>query len=200
MTWNLKELLGLVVETIRNPREGASTLLNFTPHRSVLWQMLLLVVVLSVLLAHGTALLIPTNGGDVLSGPFALSPMVTGLTQGALLVIMVYTTYWIGKAFGGTGSFEETLFLITWLQFVLVCLQVIQTFALIAAPPIGGLIGIASLVLFFWLLVNFIAVLHGFSSLGLVLAGILLSAFGVIFGLSILLTLIGITVPGVTDV
>lgn len=200
MTWTLKDILGLVLETIRNPREGASTLLNMTPQRGVLWQMLALVVVLSVLLAHGTALLFAGSSGQAVTGPFQVSPMATGFIQGGLLVIMVYATFWIGRSFGGTGSFEETLLLVTWLQFVLVCLQVAQTAALLVLPPFAGLIGIAALILFFWLLVNFVAVLHGFVSLGMVFLGIILSAFGIAFGLSLILTLIGITVPGVGDV
>ncbi len=104
-----------------------------------------------------------------------------------------------GKGFGGTGSFEETMLLITWLQFILVCLQVAQTLALVLLPPFAGMIGIGALVLFFWLLVNFVAVLHGFTSLGLVFVGIILSFFGVGFGLALILTMIGLT-PGVTNV
>jgi len=46
--------------------------------------------------------------------------------------------------------------------------------------------------LFFWLLVNFIAALHGFTSLGMILVATILSAFGIIFGLSLILTLLGL--------
>jgi len=200
MTWTLKDLLAMVVETIRNPREGAATLLNFAPGRGVIWQMLALVVVLSVLMAHATALLFASPGAEIFAGPLHLSPILTGVVQGSLLVIMVFATYWIGKAFGGTGSFEETLLLLTWLQFVLVVLQVVQTLSLLVLPPLAPIIGMLAMVLFFWLLTNFVAILHGFTSLGLVFVGILLSAFAVVFGLTIILTLIGITVPGMGDV
>lgn len=197
MTWTFKGMLGLVAETIKNPREGASTVLNFAPPRDAIWTMLALVVVLSVMLAQGTSMLF--SSGQSPSGPFALSPLVLGLVQGGLLIVMVYATYWIGKGFGGTGSFEETMLLITWLQFILVCLQVAQTLALVLLPPFAGMIGIGALVLFFWLLVNFVAVLHGFTSLGLVFVGIILSFFGVGFGLALILTMIGLT-PGVANV
>ncbi len=190
MTWTLKDLLGLAVETIKNPREGASTILNFAPPREAIWYMLALVVVLSVILAQATALLVSGGGAN---GPFALSPLMLGFVQGGLLLVMIYATFWIGRAFGGTGSFEETMLLVTWLQFILVCLQVAQTLAMVLLPPFAGLIGIAALFLFFWLLVNFVAILHGFASLGMVFAGIILSFFGIGFGLALILTLIGLT-------
>jgi hypothetical protein len=47
-----------------------------------------------------------------------------------------------------------------------------------------------------WLLTNFVAVIHGFRSLGQVFVMILVSLFVLAFVLSILLTLVGVTVPG----
>jgi hypothetical protein len=64
----------------------------------------------------------------------------------------------------------------------------------------AGIGGIAALALFLWLFVNFVAVLHGFPSLLLVFVGIVVSAFAVVFGLSLILALIGVTVPGAFDV
>jgi hypothetical protein len=195
MTWTLGDVLKLVWDSIKTPQEGASAILNFAPNRVTIWYMLALVVILSVLLAQGTNLLF---GGDV-AGPFTMSPISLGIIQGVLLIVMIYATYWIGRAFGGSGSLEETMLLVTWLQFILVCVQVAQTLAMVVMPPFAGLIGVAALFIFFWLLVNFIAVLHGFSSLGLVFAGIILSFIGIGFGLALILTLIGIT-PGIANV
>jgi hypothetical protein len=49
--------------------------------------------------------------------------------------------------------------------------------------------------LFFWLLVNFIAVLHGFTSLGLVFVTTLLVGFGMLVLMSIVLSALGLAVP-----
>ena len=103
----------------------------------------------------------------------------------------------VGPRDRGTGSFEEALLLITWMQFIFVVLQVVQSLAFIFFPVVAGLIGIVALGLFFWLLTNFIAVLHGFSSLGLVLVGIIGSAIGIVMGLSLVLAILGVTVPGI---
>jgi hypothetical protein len=62
--------------------------------------------------------------------------------------------------------------------------------------PLAGIIGHRwGSLLFLWLLTNFTAVLHGFSSLFMVFLMILVSGFGIAFGLSLILTLIGVTVP-----
>jgi hypothetical protein len=70
--------------------------------------------------------------------------------------------------------------------------QVIQLAAMLVVPPVAGLITILAMGLFFWLLVNFIATLHGFSSLGLIFVMTILTAFGFVFVLSLVLTMLGL--------
>ena len=193
MTLTMNGLLAMAWRTVRNPREGATEILSLGIPREALWPALVLVVVLSILLAQLTSLMMT---GDVGMQEMPVGPAATGFIQLLLLVVMVFAIFWIGRSMGGTGSFEETILLVAWLQFVMVCIQAAQAVALMLFPTIvATLIGMAGLVLFLWLLTNFIAVLHGFSSLFQVLVMILVSAFGIAFGLSIILTLIGVTVP-----
>jgi hypothetical protein len=63
---------------------------------------------------------------------------------------------------------------------------------MLVIPPVAGLITILAMGLFFWLLVNFIAALHSFTSLGMIFVATILTAFGIIFALSLILTLLGI--------
>ena len=58
-------------------------------------------------------------------------------------------------AFGGTGRFEEALTLVVWLQFIFICVQILQLLAVLVVPPVAGLITLLAVGLFFWLLVNF---------------------------------------------
>jgi hypothetical protein len=192
MTLTLNSLLAMAWRTIRNPREGATELLSLGVPREALWPALALVVVLSILFAQVTSLLMTGQSG---TAGMPIGPAATGFIQLLLLVVMVFAIFWIGRAMGGSGSFEEAVLLVAWLQFIMVCLQVVQAAALLILPPVAGLIGIAGLVLFLWLLTNFIAVLHGFSSLVQVFVMIIVAAIGIAFGLSIILTLIGVTVP-----
>jgi hypothetical protein len=192
MTLTMNGLFAMALRTIRNPREGASEVLSLGIPREALWPGLALVVVLSILLAQVTSLVMTGSAG---MEEMPVGPAATGFIQLLLLVVMVFAIFWIGRAMGGSGSFEEAILLVTWLQFIMVCLQVVQAFALVFVAPLAGLIGIAGIVLFLWLLTNFIAVLHNFSSLFMVFLMILVAGFGIAFGLAIIMTLIGITVP-----
>ena len=191
MTLTLNGLVAMAWRTVKNPREGATEVLSLGVPREALWTALALVVTLSILLAQATSLLVTGQAG----AGMPVGPLAMGFVQLLLLVLMVFAIFWIGRSFGGSGSFEETILLVVWLQFIMVCLQVLQTAVLLVLPVFAGLVGIASLVLFLWLLTNFVAVLHGFASLGKVFIMILVSAFGIAFGLSIILTLIGVTMP-----
>jgi hypothetical protein len=192
MTLTLNSLLAMAWRTVRNPREGATELLSLGIPREALWSALALVVVLSILLAQLTSLVVT---GDMGMAGLPVGPAATGFIQLLLLVVMIFAIFWIGRSMGGTGSFEEAILLVAWLQFIMVCLQAVQAVALLIVPLVASLIGIGAIMLFLWLLTNFVAVLHGFSSLFQVFIMILVSAFGIAFGLSILLTLIGVTVP-----
>lgn len=193
MTLTLNGLIAMAWRTVRNAREGATEVLSLGVPREALWPALALVVTLSILLAQIASLLTTGNPGAMMP----VGPIAMGFVQLLLLVVMVFAIYWIGRSMGGTGSFEETILLVAWLQFIMVCLQVVQTVALLLLPFVAGIIGLLALGLFLWLLTNFVAVLHGFASFLQVFVMILVSAFGIAFGLSIILTIIGVTVPAV---
>lgn len=189
MTLTLNSLLAMAWRTVKNPQEGATEVLSLGVPREALGPALALVVVLSIILAQVTAIFLAGSG---VAGPMAVGPMVTGLFQLMVLIVMIFAIFWIGRAMGGTGTLAESALLVAWLQFIMVCLQVVQTLALLILPPFAGLVGVASLILFIWLLTNFVAVVHGFTSLVQVFLMILVSAFGLAFALSILLAILGV--------
>ena len=190
---SLGPLLRMARDTVANPREGAETVLALGLPRQALWLAFALVIVLSMLLGDILYLLAGLPQGGPLTGPMGASPVIMGALQAGFLYLMAHAITHIGRLFGGTGRFEEALALIIWLQFIFLCVQVVQLIALVALPPVAGLITILALGLFLWLLVNFIAALHGFTSLGMVAVMTIVSAFAVLFALSLLLTLLGIT-------
>ena len=190
---SLGPLLRMARDTVANPREGAETVLALGLPRRALWLAFALVIVLSMLLGDILYLLAGLPQGGPLTGPMGASPVVMGGLQAGFLYLMAHAITQIGRLFGGTGRFEEALALIIWLQFIFLCVQVVQLIALVALPPVAGLITILALGLFLWLLVNFIAALHGFTSLGMVAVMTILSAFALLFALSLVLTLLGLT-------
>ena len=184
----------LIRQTLSEPRRAANRILEMDLPASALWQSLVLVVILSVLAAKVTALITgvePATGAEMLMAGFTANPLMLGFVQGALLVVVVFSVHWIGRSMGGLGTFEGALALVTWLQFLLVCLQVAQGLAALILPPLAGLIGLAGIVIFFWLLTQFVCQLHGFRNPGMVFVMILISMLGVVFAMSMLLAVFG---------
>jgi hypothetical protein len=135
---------------------------------------------------------VPADGP--IMGPIENSFVIFGLVMAGFLYITIHAVHRIGVFFGGTGSFEESALLVIWLQFILICVQVIQIATLFVLPPLAGLVTIIAIALYLWLLVNFIAVLHGFTSLGMVFVTTLLSAFALLFVFSLILAVLGLGV------
>jgi hypothetical protein len=188
-------LLRLARETVSNPREGAATVLSYAPVRQALWLMFALVVVISLLLREIVTVFAGIASDGPIMGPMQDSPYILGLVMAGFLFLTIHAVHRIGRFFGGTGSFEESALLVIWLQFILICIQAIQIVTLFILPPLAGLITIAAIAIYVWLLVNFIAVLHGFTSLGMVFVATLLSSFALLIVFSIVLSVLGIAVP-----
>lgn len=188
-------LVRLAIETIRSPRPTFAALRSLDLPRQALWEALLLVVALSVILAElGNLIVMAFTTAEAEAAQF-LSPFAFGAIQLFILALSVFLIDRIGRAMGGHGRTEDAILAVTWLQFVMICLQVVQTAFLFILPGVAALILIAGLVLFLYLLTAFVAELHGFEHQGRVFAMILFVMVGVALGLSFILTLLGVTVP-----
>ena len=175
--------------TVSRPRAAARAILDMGFPRSEHWTLFLLTVVLSGLLGQVGILVTPMD----VDGPQPTGLGVAAVVGGSILLLAA-TVQVVGRWFGGRAEFSDTLLLMIWLQLVLVAFQALQTVALIVAPAFAGLIAIAAMVLMVWALVNFIAELHGFESLGKVFLAMILTLFGLAFVLSLVLGAIGISV------
>ncbi len=196
MNLTFKDLFQAAYDTVRDARQGARMIMAIQLERRQRWELLLLIAVLSALMA-GLSLLIGGGGGFIVGGPAMLNPITLGVAQLFLLICMVFGIHIVGTRFGGKGGLDETILLVTWLQFVLICLQAVQIIAIVLLPPLAFLIGVAGIVLFFWLLTAFVAELHGFSSTIGVFVSILIVmvVFTTLF--RFLLGVLGIAVLGV---
>ena len=158
-----RELIQAAVDTVRDARKGARMIMAIKLERRQRWELLLLISVLSALMA-GLSLLIGGGASFTVGGPAMLNPILLGVAQLFLLISMVFGIHIVGTRLGGKGGLDEAILLVSWLQFVLICLQVVQIVAMVLLPPLAFLIGVAGIILFFWLLTAFVAELHGFSS------------------------------------
>jgi hypothetical protein len=97
---------------------------------------------------------------------------------------------------GGRGSFADTLIVMVWLQTIMLAVQLAQLVVQILLPPASGLVSLAGLGVFLWLLTNFVAELHRFRSLPAVFGGIVVGGILLAFLLAVLLLLlVGTPVP-----
>lgn len=187
MELNAATVTALVRETLTRPREAAQRLLSMDVPDDARWLGFVIVIVLSVLVGQLSLLLM----GEGFQGGMLFMAMF----QSSILLGMVVAVQGIGRALGGTGSFPDTLLLIAWLQFVMIVFQLVQLVSLLVIPPLFSLITVLALVVFLYLLTNFIVALHGFASALKVLIGIIFSFFGVAMALAILLSILGLA-PG----
>lgn len=186
---------GLIRQSFTDPKGTAKRLIALDLPAPVLWEALALVVALSAIAAQVSSLLLSGPGGQALM-PFATSPMLVGFVQGAILVIMVFAVHWIGRSFGGVGRLEDSIVSVAWLQFLLVCLQVLQLGVGFVSPALSGLIGLAGVIVFFWLLTQFVMVVHAFESAAMVFVMIVVSLLAITFALSLVLSILGFALPG----
>jgi hypothetical protein len=196
MDLSLGGLLMMARDTISDPRGGARRIMAIDLSMQERWLALLLMAVVSTLLTHLSFALAPPAAQDFLSEAMS-SPLRTAGFQAIVLFAGTLAVYRFGRARAGTGSLANTISLMAWLQFILLLAQVAQVVAEMLLPPLAQLIGLAAVALFFWLLTNFVAELHGFRSLGATFLGVLLGMMALAFVLALLLAPFMPAVPGV---
>jgi hypothetical protein len=182
-------LADLVKLTLEDPRRGVRAVLNLGIPLPARTAALLLVAVGSALLTHLGFLVLPPSEDPVMAF-ITGSPLRTAVVQWVILACTVVLIDRVGRARGGTGNLADALLIVVWVQVIMLGLQLVQLVALLVAPPLAMIIYLGGLALFFWLLTNFVAELHGFASRGAVFVGIVVTGFAVAFVLILVLTLI----------
>jgi len=197
MTLSLPILLRLAWDSVRTPRTAAQMVMGINLPRAARWEALLALVLIGTVLAIAITFLFTGNLVMYL-GVIAVSPYVAAIISASASVISVFAIYWIGHTLGGKGGFDDAILLVAWTQFVVICMQLAQLAAFLLLPGMSILVEIAASLISIWILTNFIAELHGFKSLTKVFLMMLVTLFGLAFGVSLILAIIGISVPGVT--
>ncbi|PHQ97730.1 MAG: YIP1 family protein [Marinosulfonomonas sp.] len=197
MSLNLASLIKDAVDTIRDPREGARKVMAREMERRQRWETLLLIAVLSAVFAF-ISISLSTNLSDAqLDDVARMNPFVLGLSQIFVLVVMVFAIHLIGGIAGGEGSLDDAILLVAWLQFVLICLQVLQIIAAVVMPFVAVVIGLVGLFVVFRLLTVFVAELHGFRSTVSVFIAVLVVMIVLATVISLVFGAFGIDMMGV---
>lgn len=171
MSLSVSDLMPLLRETLISPRKGARMILDLGLAARVGWLALALMAVGSAILTHLTMVMMSPEAVAYWGGVMG-SPVNTAILQWVVMFVTVHAVHRLGRMRGGAGTLAESVVLVAWLQFVLLALQALQLVVQVILPPFAQLLGLAGLGLFFWLLTNFVAEIHGFKSLGAVFASV----------------------------
>ena len=193
---NSGDLGDLVVLTLRKPEAAMQALRGLGLPMSALWTLLLLAVTLSTLLACLSLILFPVEADNALSRLLAHPLSLAGIQLGAMVLSALMMAQ-VGRMFGGRGDFPDALLLVAWVELILVGLQAVQLVMMLLLPASAGVLSVVAFGLFLYLAVTMTKALHGFTSTGKVVLGLIGSLFVLGFVLSLLAAALGI-VPEVT--
>lgn len=191
MTASLSALIAL---TLTDPGRAAREIMALGLPDAARWFGLALVSVLAVLVMNLTMMAAPEA---------APHPMIAALrhplggvaVQAGSILLLAAAVAFVGGLFGGRGGFADALTLMLWLEFLMVLAGVLQLFLALALPALGFLVSVLVICAFLWILVHFIAALHGFSRRLPVFLGMIASLLVLALLLGLVLTILGIAPP-----
>jgi hypothetical protein len=185
MDLSLATLLKQVRDTLADPRAGARRIIALQLPVQASWVVVLLMAIASTLLAYLSYHLSPAETRVFFAEAMAI-PLRTAFLQLFVWVAGIFALYRVGRARGGRGSMDDTVALIAWLQFVMLVLQMVTLAVQVLVPPLAGFLALGEILVFFWVLVHFVAELHGFRSLAATFAGLLGGMFLLVFALAVI--------------
>lgn len=183
----------MILRTLRDPRGAAQALLTLNLPREARFIALGVVMALSASFGMLAEILF-SFVTKVDLGPVT-TPVPMAMVQGALMLYGAFAMSFFGRQFGGTGRFDDALLLVVWIEFMLIAGQVLQLLIMVFFPMVSVLGTLVLFGLMFWLLIQFTAVLHGFTNMTMVGAGVLAVFFGSAMVLGALMLSLGIVPP-----
>ncbi|WP_298835901.1 YIP1 family protein [uncultured Roseobacter sp.] len=188
-TWPALALL-----TLRDPGEAAGIILSTRLPRQALWIAVALISVANTILSYASHLLLPVPEplASIVTSPFGYFTLVAGG-----FVVMVHALYWTGRMLGGSDDMGDLLQLLIWLQVLRTAAQGVIIVMLLLAPAIATLfllfVGIATL----WIFLNFLNIGLKLNSIWHAVGVLVAGSAGMVLGLSLILSLIGVSAMGV---
>lgn len=191
MQFTLAALIGAIRFTLRAPRDAARAVIGLRLSTSTGWTALALSAVASTLLSSLALQIAPVELEPAVAAVFG-NPLRLALLQFGVLALGAALVFSVGRRMGGTGDLAGTLAVLSWLEVIQIVVQLIQLAVILVAPPVADVIGLAGVVLFFWLFSQFVAELHGVSSGWNVFGALVLTGFALSFALAVLLAILGV--------
>lgn len=183
----------LAILSIRDPKAAAQMIVSWQLPRDVLWTALACVAAINTIMFSLSDMLSPSQTPlpAILHSPFAFFVIVAGG-----LVVTVNAIYWTARMLGAKGDLGDMLALMIWLQALRAVAQAAVLVLMLVAPALAALLVFATAVLALWLLLNFISVGMRIESIGKSALVLIASSIAVVVGLSLLLSMIGLSALG----
>lgn len=183
-------MIDLIALTLRQPSAAWDRLRRLGLTAAEGWSLILVTAALAAILAWLGARLLP--GSAEAGGPLAVLarvPFAMAGVQVASAGLAAFLLAEVGRIFGGTGRFAEALVAVGWIEAVMIAFQAAQLVLTLVLPPLGALVGIATLLVAAYLVVAFTMAVHGFRNPLLVILGIV----GTVLLTSILMSMVAAT-------
>ena len=191
----IEVLRTLFLATVYRPAEAAAMLMGHGVDRATGWMILGLAVILNTLAYFLSITLFPIPPGTPV--PLPVTPLMVATVLGAVTVIFVFAFYWVGRAIGGRGRFDDILLMMGWLQYMRLAVQLASLVLMLFLPGLAKLFVMAAGLYGVWVVINFLTVAHGFDGPGKAVMMLVLTMMGLTVGLSILLSVIGVAAVGI---
>ncbi|MDU9003700.1 Yip1 family protein [Sedimentitalea todarodis] len=188
-------LRDLAILTVKAPAQASRILLSMEIPREALWTGLALVAVLNGLLFALSNLLVP--GPSPLPEMFLVPVLYTALVAGGL-VLTVFALFWTGRFMGGTGTLDDIMLAILWLQGLRVALMVIVIVLILTVPVLSALLVFGASIYGLYILLHFVNEAHRLNSLAKSAGVLVASMAAIVLGLTLLISLFGGPISGLT--
>jgi len=182
-------ILQVLQLSLKSPKSAIRTVLDW---RLSLGESALALTLMAVLSAGLMSLVIgplPTEI-DPVSAAVLTNPVYLAAVQLVGLAMISLFLFLLGRVAGGRGTLPEAVAMMAWLEALLILISVVQVVALVLLPPLGLLLVVGGMVLSVWLTTNFVAELHGFSSLLLTLLGVIAAFIGAVIAMLLVFLLL----------
>ena len=185
----------LALLTVRAPKEAAAIIMSWQIPRAELWIAAAVVAIASTFMSTLSNMLIPMPDplAVMVANPFTLFMIIAGS-----FVLTVHALFWTGRAMGGSDDMSDLLALLVWMQTLRAAARVLVLLSVVLVPPLAGflvlIVGVATI----WVFLNFISVGLQLNSIMRAVLVLLVGALAISVGLSLLLSMIGVSALGVS--
>lgn len=186
----------LLMKTIYTPTDAARFLAALNLPSETGWVAMLLGAIVNTFAYTLNLALFPIPADFPL--PVIASPIQYLILTFSMSVMFVFTFVWIGQILGGKGRLATLVLMMAWLMLIYGFANLALLLLMVLVPFLAGIASLAVVFYSVWVLLVFLKVAHGFPNMGKSVVTIALSLFGVLVGLSIFFSAIGLTALGIS--